>query len=94
MVRICAKYPKYGPKATTGVTYVHYVPVWVPWFIGFAFFWAFFGLFSTQKWSILNLKIFQITKTRFLSKFEIFSRFLSKIRLNQPQTRRLRVLLG
>jgi hypothetical protein len=29
-----------------------------------------------------------------LSKFEIFSRFLSKIRLNQPQTRRLRVLLG
>jgi hypothetical protein len=61
---------------------------WIRLFLGV------FWLVFTQKWSILNLKIFQITKTRFLSKFEIFSRFLSKIRLNQPQTRRLRVLLG
>ena len=61
---------------------------WIRLFLGV------FWLVFTQKWSILNLKIFQITKTRFLSKFEIFSRFLSKIRLNQPQTRRLLVLLG
>ena len=75
MVRICAKYPKYGPKATTGVTYVHYVPVWVPWFIGFAFFWAFFGLFSLKNGPFWTWKFFKSLKLVFCQNLKFFRDF-------------------